>query len=75
MANAKKCDLCGKFYERPICNDTVRIYLESSIYPNHYIDLCNDCYNELCNFIKPAIPENYSVERQKVTKNEQALDR
>lgn len=63
MSNAKKCDLCGAFYERPFCSDKVKIHLEFSYYSDRYVDLCDDCYKELCKFVKPTLPEDESVER------------
>ena len=65
MANAKKCDICGKLYESPTCNDVVRIYMDFGPYGDRYVDLCDSCYGKLCDFLKPAIPEGFSVERRK----------
>lgn len=65
MANAKKCDLCKRLYESPICNDVVRIHIGCGYFDDRRIDLCDDCYNKLCDFVKPALPEDYPVERQK----------
>ena len=65
MANAKKCNVCGKLYETPIYNDAVRINMDFGYLGSRYADLCSSCYNKLCNFIKPALPEGYSVERKK----------
>lgn len=66
MANAKKCDICKKLYETPICNDVVRIHIGCGYFGDWHIDLCDDCYNKLCDFAKPALPEDYPIERQKV---------
>lgn len=65
MADAKKCDLCGNFYDSPICNDVVRIHLDFGFTGDRYVDLCDDCYRKLCNFVKPALPKHCSVERRK----------
>lgn len=65
MANAKKCDVCKKLYETTICNDAVRIHMDFAWTGGRYVDLCDDCYRKLCDFVKPALPENYSVERRK----------
>ena len=65
MANAKKCDVCKKLYETPVCNDPVRIHIDCGPYDNMCVDLCDDCYNKLCDFVKPALPEDYSTERRK----------
>ena len=37
MANAKKCDRCGKLYEAPMCNDVVKIT----------VDYCPKCGTKL----------------------------
>ena len=65
MANAKKCDICGDLYELPICNDVVRIHLDFGHMGDRYVDLCDTCYRNVCNFVKPALPKDYSVERRK----------
>lgn len=64
MANAKKCDICGKLYEPPICNDAIRIHMDFGYLGDRYVDLCNGCYNKLREFIAPALPEDYSTERR-----------
>ena len=66
MADAKKCDICGKFYAIPTCSDMIRIYSEMEHYNGDYIDLCDDCYKKLCDFIRPAIPEGCPVERKRL---------
>lgn len=63
MANAMKCDICGAYYDRLKCNDAVRIYLDFGHRGDRYVDLCDSCYNKLCNFVAPTIPKDYSVER------------
>ena len=65
MANAKKCDICGAFYATPICTDVVRVRLELEHMKDRYVDFCDDCYDKLCEFVKPTLPEDYSVERFK----------
>lgn len=70
MANAKKCDICGTLYEPPVCNDVVRINLDFGYCGDSYVDLCNICYSNLCDFVKPALPKNYSVERRERSENE-----
>lgn len=65
MADAKKCDICKKLYESPICNDSIRIRLETGYMGDHYIDLCDDCYDKLCRFVEPALPKNYSLKRKR----------
>lgn len=61
--NAMKCDICGTFYDRLKCNDAVRIYLDFGYQGDRYVDLCDKCYDKLCNFVKPTLPEGYSAER------------
>lgn len=63
MANAKRCDICGAFYESPICNDAVRIRIDPGYLKDRHIDLCDDCYVKLLEFIKPSLPENFSAAR------------
>lgn len=63
--NAKKCDVCGAFYDHPICNDAVRVHLELGHMRDHYVDLCDICYDKLCLFVAPALPNDYSVARYK----------
>jgi len=70
MANAKKCDICGKLYELPVCNDAVRIYFDFGYLGDRCVDLCDDCYNKLCNFVKPIIPKGYTEKRQRVRNKE-----
>lgn len=70
MANAKKCDICGKLYETPICNDVVRLRLEFGYLSGRYMDLCDDCYDKLCNFVKPILPKDYLAKRQKRRDND-----
>lgn len=65
MADAKKCDICGKFYETPDFNDVIRICMKYHSYNGDYIDLCDDCYKKLCDFVKPAIAEGWCVERNR----------
>lgn len=66
MANAKQCDICGELYTSPSCNDVVRIHLDFGCIGDRYVDLCNDCYNKLCEFVKPTLPKNYNVKRYKM---------
>lgn len=65
MANAKKCDICGNLYELPVCGDEVRIHLDFGYLGDRYVDLCDNCYGRLCDFVKPTLPKDYSVERKK----------
>lgn len=69
MADAKKCDMCGAFYDSPICNDMVRVKV---VYHTgcRYLDLCDVCYDKLCLFVAPAIPKNCCVNRYKGGKDE-----
>ena len=64
MADAKKCDRCGDLYDTPLCNDVVRIHMDFGYCGDRYVDLCDRCYNKLCEFIASAVPEGFSVERR-----------
>lgn len=56
MANAKRCDRCGKFYEY-IEDEKKTLFIfkynSSDIrgWPDERLDLCNDCYKNLEKFI------------------------
>lgn len=56
MANAKQCDICGKFY-MPL-NDVLEIKSEYSLILRHFpggldfLDLCPNCIDTLNLFIK-----------------------
>lgn len=64
MANAKKCDICSKLYETPICNDVVTVHLDCGPYGDKNVDLCDECYNRLCAMVMPALPKHLSVVRK-----------
>lgn len=64
MANAKKCDICKKLYETPVCNDVVRVHIDYGSFGDRYVDLCDDCYSRLCDFLKPTLPKDNSFKRQ-----------
>jgi len=65
VASAKKCDICGKLYEYPICTDVVTIRMDFGYLGGKSVDLCDSCYDKLCDFVKPIIPEGYAVKRQR----------
>lgn len=66
MADAKKCDICGSFYDFPKCIDQVRIHIDLQRYVgDHYVDLCDTCYDKLCLFVAPTLPKDVSVERER----------
>ena len=53
MAKARKCDRCGAFYQIPLDN------IRNTVVFEHYtstkrcsLDLCDDCHNELVNWLK-----------------------
>lgn len=64
MANAKKCDVCGKLYESPVCNDVVRVNIDTGHMYDRCVDLCDECYNRLCAMMMPALPKGLSVVRK-----------
>ena len=49
MADAKRCDICGTFYEGKECDNSVTIY-----YPGYgdWMDLCPHCKKELTEWMK-----------------------
>jgi len=67
MANAKKCDRCGKLYEYPICNDAIQITRDSEIYGSggERFDLCDECYSELLTWLKLHPEDARWVRRRK----------
>ena len=55
MAEAKKCDVCGALYERPLCNREVEVVKDCHYYGSVKYDLCDDCYEELLNWLGKRI--------------------
>lgn len=59
MANVKRCDRCGNYYEKSTVKykptgdaiPTIVLYTNSNL-PMHYIDLCDNCMQTLFNFLK-----------------------
>ena len=62
MSIAKKCDLCGVFYEYYSGRNGIsleRIHLNGSVNSTEKtLDLCKDCMNALEKFIEKRIDEN-----------------
>jgi hypothetical protein len=69
MALAKKCDICGGFYEAYNCNDDpdnpsgimlVNVCKDDTYFSNDVIDCCPGCMKVICdtidNLIKPDEP-------------------
>lgn len=66
MANAKKCDRCGAFYDRTgdiYCDHEIRLY-RSGLYrrlPEYPFkdtyELCPDCWKEFCEFLGVKIDD------------------
>jgi len=59
MAEAKKCDICGKFYDSEDIrkHQRVKIYLEPpkncSIYDtDKRVDICDECHDKIFDMIK-----------------------
>lgn len=51
MANAKKCDRCGSFYDCPKDNEDNRAYNIINTTNRRFIDLCEDCQTSLESWI------------------------
>lgn len=51
MANAKKCDRCGKLYERTYTPDLKILLYRDPYSAEETIDLCDKCLNKLTMFI------------------------
>ena len=63
MADAKKCDICGKFYIPPLGIDLTRntysLYYNNLIITNSgFYDLCPNCNGKLNDFVKSMMAEN-----------------
>ena len=50
MANAKKCDRCGVFYQRDVAR-RITVYIDRHPYPQERLDLCDACTDELYKFL------------------------
>lgn len=52
MANAKKCDVCGKLYDdNTFDDDRIQIFHIVRKYHDAPYDLCNACYHKLLKFL------------------------
>lgn len=67
MADAKKCDVCGKYYMEEYrkilykqtareCYSEIRIPLVGGMNANY--DLCSDCFHKITEIILPSRPNN-----------------
>ena len=52
MANAKKCDRCGSFYDYPKSSEDNRAHNIIDTSSRNFIDLCDDCQSVLDDWIK-----------------------
>lgn len=50
--NAKKCDRCGNFYDKPAVNPEIRVTKQRPLCGEYYIDLCDECQKKLEEFLK-----------------------
>lgn len=71
MAEAKKCDRCGKFYvynkhEFKGCNIRHRTDTTQSI----YFDLCDECIVKLWNFLTPPVETDDAVDHYNQSKDD-----
>lgn len=65
MADAKKCDICGGFYELPNLSQCIRYALFKRAVINTVYDLCPICQSKLNNFVE-SMKENHDGEREEV---------
>lgn len=67
MANAKKCDRCGKYYTPDIESGTLRLVSDSNIWLEEHVDLCNRCIKDFVSFkddfrdVPGVVVKNYEV--------------
>ena len=71
MADAKKCDRCGKFYvmnrqEFTGCNISHQKYGTQSI----YFDLCDECVRKLLNFFDHSVETDDAIAHYNQTKED-----
>lgn len=52
MANVKKCDKCGKYYEVNLMDGLQFVTFNGLFHQKHYYDLCPDCSNVLARWLK-----------------------
>lgn len=50
--NAKKCDRCGKFYEKPNVKSDIKVIKYTHPCGECFIDLCDECQKKLEDFLK-----------------------
>lgn len=68
MADAKKCDICGKFYMPPAMyalRSGYSLLNNNLMMPDAYYDLCLEC-NEKLNIFVESMKENHDGEREEV---------
>lgn len=60
MAYARKCDRCGKYYDRPITNAYAISKFSGDIhYPSlDILDLCEECHGKLEAFMEQLMEES-----------------
>lgn len=52
MADAKKCDRCGRVYDAPTYVSDLRINRYTHPYGDRWYDLCSGCEGDLEKFLK-----------------------
>lgn len=62
MADAKKCDVCGKFYVPPLGTaliiNTYSLWYNGGFGGGMFYDLCSDCQKNLNDFVKSLKEHN-----------------
>lgn len=57
MASARKCDRCGKYYDKPCNPKYILTRHEKLMFDNDIVDLCEDCHALLISFVEGSTDE------------------
>lgn len=53
---AKRCDRCGRFFDKPECYQSVRVFSpELKEKSGECLDLCNDCMHKLTRWLENGL--------------------
>lgn len=75
MADAKKCDRCGKFYvenEQEFVGCTLRHQVHCT--ESKYFDLCNECIGRLWTFLNFPVEIDDAIDHYNQTKDDERSD-